>query len=200
MIDKEEKQKIALQALISEAARLGDAIAERHAAAERFVAVTGAFLGIGLTLGLFQNQKTVLLALPVTILIILIYMIQIYTDAGMHSGHRQALEARLQTEFGYPLLVGQSRVAAGYARRTSVIWTLGLVGIIWLSTAVGGGWAVFQLWQQSLTRYLVLIGYLTTLALALFGVRLAIRENAEAENEAQRVAEDSWAPTNKIIT
>lgn len=188
-----EKTKIALQALLSETSRLGDAIAERHAAAERFVAVAGALVGVGLTLGLFQNQRAVLLGLPVAVLIILIYMIQIYTDAGMHSGHRQALEARLQTEFGYPLLVGQSHVAAGYARRSSVSWTLALVVLVWLGTVVGGIVAIFQLWHQTLVQVLVLIGYFVVLAAAVLVAWLAIKENADAEKNARATAEEAWA-------
>jgi len=192
LVDEDEKHKIALQALLSESSRLGDAIAERHAAAERFVAIAGALVGIGLTLGLFQNQRAVLLGLPVAVLIILLYMIQIYTDAGMHSGHRQALEALLETEFGYPVLVGQRHVAAGYARRPSVKWTMGLVGAVWLGTAVSGGFAVFQLWERAWARGLALVGYLLVLALALVVVKLAMRENAEAEQIARQVAEQSW--------
>ncbi|MFI5563353.1 hypothetical protein ACIA2T_29065 [Amycolatopsis japonica] len=193
-VDGDEKHKIALQALLSETSRLGDAIAERHAAAERFVAVAGTLVGIGLTLGLFQNQKAVLLGMPVAVLIVLLYMIQIYTDAGMHSGHRHALEDRLTSEFGYPVVVGQSRVAAGYARRASVTWTMVLVGVVWLGTAMSGGFAVFQLWHQAFARGIALTGYVLVLVLALVIVGLAMRENANAEHAARKVAEAAWTP------
>jgi hypothetical protein len=188
----EDKNRIAVEALLSETSRLGDAIAERHAAAERFVAVAGAFAGVGLTLGLSQSQRVVLTILPLAVIVILIYMIQIYTDAGMHSGHRQALEIRLQSEFGYPVVVGQSHVAAGYARRRSVALTLPLVGIIWLATAIAGGFAVFHLWHSGWIRVLALILYVSVLVLAVVVAGMAAQENRHAEDAAKKTALDAW--------
>jgi hypothetical protein len=192
-LDEDEKHKIALEALLSETSRLGDAIAERHAAAERFVAVAGALVGVGLTLGLFQNQRAVLMGLPLTVIIIVIYMIQIYTDAGMHSGHRQALEMRLKSEFGYPIIVGQSQVAAKHATRPSVPCTLGLVAIIWLGTAVAGGLAVFRLFYTDRAEIIALSLYLLALVLALAVVIQAMMENRSAEKKAREAAMAAWS-------
>jgi hypothetical protein len=191
-LDENEKSKIALDALLSEASRLGDAIAERHAAAERFVAVAGAILGVGLTLGLFQHQRAVLTGLPFAVIVILIYMIQIYTDAGMHSGHRQALETKLNREFGYAVVVGQSYVAAGYGRRRSVGWTLGLVSVIWLATAVSGGFALFRLLHPEWIRIVALIAYILFLVLTMIVLKQAMSENKNAEESARKIALAAW--------
>lgn len=188
-----DTDKIALEGLLSEARRLGDAIAERHAAAERFVAVAGAILGVGLTLGLFQRQPAVLAGLPFALIVVVNYMIQIYTDAGMHSGHRQAVEAKLEEEFGYPVMVGQSYVAVGYGRRRSVTWSLALTGLIWLATAVRGGFAVFNLMSPAWAGVVGLIVYIAALGLAMTVLILALLENSSAEEISKKRAMEAWS-------
>ncbi|WP_300014798.1 hypothetical protein [Pseudonocardia sp.] len=188
-------RNIMLDALISEADRLGSAIAERHAAAERFVAVAGALAGVGLTLGLYQNQKQILAALPIVIVVVYLYMIQIYTDAGMHSGYRQAIEERVNRELGAVVLVGQSRVAVGHSRRRSIPWTFGLVILIWIGTLVSGGVALVELTRDT-SRVIWLAAYIGVIGIALYALLVAMRENVNAENRARALAEQSWTSTS----
>ena len=194
-IEQVDTHKIALEGLLLEARRLGDAIAERHAAAERFVAVAGAILGVGLTLGLYQHQPAALVGLPFALIVVVNYMIQIYTDAGMHSGHRQAVEAKIEKEFGYPVMVGQSYVAVGYDRRRSVKWSLTLSGIIWLATAVAGGFAAFRLMISTWASIAVLGAYITILGLALAVLIQAVLENSIAEETSKTIAMEAWSKT-----
>jgi hypothetical protein len=182
-----------LQALLDEASRLGDAIAERHAAAERFVAVAGTLVGVGLTLGLFQDQPSVLVGLPLAVVIMVLYMIQIYTDAGLHSGHRQAIEERINGNFDPPLLLGQSVIGAKHARRLSVQLTFGLVALIWVGTVALGVRAVLGLWSAGAGRTWSLLVYFVLIAVALLVVARAVWENANAEKNARETATEKWS-------
>jgi hypothetical protein len=190
----DEERKIVLEAMADEASRLGNAIAERHAAAERFIAVAGTVSGVGLTLGLADQQKPILIGLPIGIAIIILYMIQIYTDAGMHSGHREALELRLKAELGQAVLVGQTHVAKQHARRPSVKLTSLLMGLAWSGTVLIGGNAVLT-WSATSgpgkEAYVWIYG-----AVVLFAVYVMIRaarENGRAESSAMSVARSAWS-------
>jgi hypothetical protein len=72
-MDKEDKT--VTEAILDEIGRLGGVIESRREAAERFVAVAGSIAGIGLTLGLFQNQRVVLVGLPIAIALIFAYCV-----------------------------------------------------------------------------------------------------------------------------
>lgn len=189
----DDERKLGLEAMAAEASRLGDAIAERHAAAERFIAVAGTLSGVGLTLGLAQGQKPILIALPIGIAIIILYMVQIYTDAGMHSGHREALELHLESELGQPVLVGQTHVAKKHARRPSIGLTSVLVGVCWIGTVVLGGWTVLT-WDK--TSGPGNEGYIwafsAIVAFAMFVMYKAFEENKLAEANAKAAAEGAW--------
>lgn len=186
-------EQAAVDAIIGETARLGDAIAERLSAAERFVAVAGALAGVGLTLGLYQDQKEVLIGLPLAVGIIFLFMMQIYTDAAMHSGHRQALEAELERLFGRPVLVGQGRVAANHSRRTSIPMTFCLVIAIWAGAVVLGAFAIADL--HSGTVRCVLGGtYLFLIVLLIATMCVAIKENQGAEAKTRAIAEKAMSP------
>ncbi|WP_155853849.1 hypothetical protein [Arthrobacter sp. H5] len=190
----DDERKLALEAMAAEASRLGDAIAERHAAAERFIAVAGTLAGVGLTLGLAEGQKPILIALPVGIAIIMLYMMQIYTDAGMHSGHREALELHLEDELGQTVLVGQTHVAKKHARRPSVGLTSGLVAICWIGTVVLGGRTVLT-WDATSgpgkEGYIWVFGLIV--AFAIFVMCRAFNENRFAEANAIAAARGAWS-------
>ncbi|WP_307610874.1 hypothetical protein [Pseudarthrobacter sp. W1I19] len=182
-----------LDAMLSEASRLGDSIAERHAAAERFIAVAGALAGVGLTLGLKERLDIILVGLPIGLAIIILYMVQIYTDAGMHSGHRRALELHLEREFGQVVLVGQNRVATGHARRRSVALAPVLIFIVWIGTIALGGitvWSWYAIFGPWNTAYFAI--YIALIAFALFVIFLAVKENVNAEKAAEKLASDAW--------
>jgi hypothetical protein len=196
-VDDQDKHKVAIGAMVAEVGRLGDAIAERLSAAERFVAVAGAFAGAGLTLGLFQRQKGVLVGLPVAIGIIYLFMIQIYTDASVHVGHRRALEERLANLLSENALVGQRMLEGGYprgySRRLSIPLTFGLVIIVWIVTVATGAQAAMQL-SKTLPEFwrgaLLVVGVLLLIYL-IATVWVAMRENSKAETVAYRLASDA---------
>lgn len=190
-MEDEDRQKMAVEALVAEASRLGDAIAERHAAAERFIAVAGTLSGVGLTLGLKDQQWPILIGLPIGIAIILLYMIQIYTDAGMHSGYRQALESHLDGQLGSTVLVGQTKVVAPHAKRPSIRYTAVFILLAWVGTIVLGNYAVTKTvandWEIS-----VLAIYWILVALAGYIMYVAMRENMRAEETARGLAVTAW--------
>jgi hypothetical protein len=196
-----ETRKVILEALLAEASRLGDAIAERHAAAERFISVAGALAGVAFTLGLGQRQWSILVGLPVGLAVIILYMIQIYTDAGMHSGHRKAIEIYLEKEFGQVVLVGQSRVAKSHSRRPSVVIAPLVIFLVWAGTWIFG-WVALgelkndvqspnnghsELWNDG---YYGL--YISLILGTLILIGQALRENAIAEKKAEAIARDAW--------
>lgn len=197
MEDKEDRALI-ISALLAEASRLGDAIAERHAAAERFISVAGALAGIALTLGLRDDQWPILAGLPIGLAVIILYMIQIYTDAGMHGGHRKAIELHLEREFDQVVLVGQSRVAAAYARRRSVLLTLLFTFTLWAGLVILGFLAIYSnvFKNPSDSANVMSIGilclYVLLIGFASYVFCLAIKENSRAEKEAEQLAQGAW--------
>lgn len=188
-----DDRKIILEALLAEASRLGNAIADRHVAAERFISVAGALSGVGLTLGLKDDQKLILIGLPVGIAIIMLYMIQIYTDAAMHSGHREAIEIRLEKEFDQSILVGQTMVAKKHARRLSTKLSSILIFLVWLGAALLGG---YTLWNwcaiDGSSHGVYFWSYVVLLAAAVCFICIALHENNKAESNARSLAVSAW--------
>lgn len=181
-------------ALLDEIGRLGSLIEDRLQAAERFVAVAGSIAGIGLTLGLFQSQRMILIGLPVAIALIFIFMIQIYTDASTHSGHRKALEEILNARLGEPVLIGQSVVGAQHARRKSVPLSLILAACVWLATVALGASAAWPLRDSSVTDWLVFLLFCLLVAIAIATLSLAIVENVRAEPSAREATLEAYSP------
>jgi hypothetical protein len=192
-MDDGDNRKLILEALLAEASRLGDAIADRHVAAERFISVAGALSGVGLTLGLKDDQKPILIGLPIGIAIIMLYMVQIYTDAAMHSGHREAIEIRLKKEFGESILVGQSLVAKKHARRLSTKLSSFLIMLVWFGAAYLGGYTVMT-WTplSGPSNGAYFWSYVALLAAAFIFICVAGHENSRAETIARSLAADAW--------
>ena len=71
----DKKDDTVIEAILDEIGRLGGVIESRRETAERFVAVAGSIAGIGLTLGLFQDQRVVLVGLPIAIAVIFAYCV-----------------------------------------------------------------------------------------------------------------------------
>lgn len=188
-----DDRKFILEALLAEASRLGDAIADRHEAAERFISVAGALSGVGLTLGLKDDQKIILIGLPIGIAIIMLYMVQIYTDAAMHSGHREAIEVRLEKEFGQSVLVGQAWVAKKHARRLSTKLSFVLIMLVWLGASYLGGHTLWNWDRISGPNHGVFFWfYIVLLAAACGSFLVAGYENSKAESNAISLAANGW--------
>lgn len=186
-----DAQETVTKVLIDEISRLSEAMQNRMEAADRFVAVAGSLSGVGLTLGLVQNQRLILIVLPVAIVVIFIFVLQIYTDASMHIGHRQALEEIVNARVGEPVLVGESVVAANHPRRASVPASAALVAMIWSAT-VWLGWNTATEVISVDMRGLALGGYSVMILFSMATSGLALFENMRAQSAAYKAAAGAY--------
>lgn len=186
----EEEQSVT-EVLIDESSRLGEAMQHRMEAADRFVGVAGSLTGVGLTLGFAQNQPLILVVLPIAIVVIFIFVLQIYTDASMHIGHRQALEELVNARMGGPVLVTHSVVAGKHPRRASVALSAVLIAIIWVGTAILGATKVPQAFGEDFGTGAT-FGYCALVLLSIITLIFALIENSTAQSAAYGTATDAY--------
>jgi len=106
--------------LLTSIAELSRAVQQLQVSTVSFINFAG-LISIGaLTIGLVQSKHLVLIAAPYGLTIVMVYLVQLYTDIERLTTLREVSEKHLNAMLPTPALPGRNKVAVHYRGRLSV--------------------------------------------------------------------------------
>jgi hypothetical protein len=190
-VDSAERGKLILESIIDEAQEIGASMTALTGSVERFIAITGSTAGVGVTLGLFQRQHAVLVALPIVLAILYIFVVQIYTDSATLAGHKRYLETVINEVVGCDFMLARTHVAPRHDRRPSPVMSTILSLMVLICLSAVSIWADFRYYPDGGKLLVVRIGLIALLVYCAVTIAQAVREYIAAEGQAYKSASEA---------
>jgi hypothetical protein len=185
-----DEKKLIIDTLISEAQALSARMSQLQGSVERFIATAGTITGAGLTLGLFQRQRAILLIMPIVLFILYTYIIQIFTDIASAGGQRRFVEETINESVGCDVFLWCKVGVKHQARLSPVLSTV--LAFVVLAVATGVGiWASFHYFHANTFGWCLRILNLVLIIYATFTISRAAKEYFTADRNAFAIASET---------
>jgi hypothetical protein len=187
------KAQALVEARRGEAMALFDTARGYNARNDQLVGLGVGLIGVAAGLGLKENLEGLLLAVPVALLLLFVYAIQLDNDIRLMGIARKRIEMVLEQDLGFPALIYESHVAQ--YREKEYIWSIEWVRGIVFAFAVGasgvGGWVANDLggWKWLAVYLPLLLALWVCLARAVQEQRKIKDEGGEVERGLAHWAE-----------
>ncbi|TWF80045.1 hypothetical protein FHX44_115982 [Pseudonocardia hierapolitana] len=191
----DDRERIALDAMIQEARELGKALPAFLLSFERIFSLSIVVLIGSLTLGLDPSRHVILVVLPFPLLVFYAFALQAFTEMLSRAGHKRYLEETINERLGEQVLLDEIYVASVRQSRLSHgLMYLSIATFLGLLAIVG---FVVSLRQAAFVPYLYVIGIVLLASLnvsAYIELRAAYKKGYEIARRATRTGSSGPLP------
>jgi hypothetical protein len=187
-----QPKDLALGLVEGELDRVGAFIRESGSTYDRLLSLAAVIFGGGLTIGLAEGRKIVLVLLPLPILLLVVYGFQVLIEQNSHGGYKRFLEEQADKLGGTKVLLWEAKIAprVGQSSWTDQYLVPGMYLIFLMGTwvvSLTALWSAYPSW-----RWAGFLGLAISMAIVVIGQR----ESSLARNRAYEFAREAVAETS----